>query len=149
MNAPIVRRINPAVAKALTTQFAGFDHLFELVDKAINNVDHIAKAGFPFRNIIVRDQDTWELQYAVAGFSREDLSVSVEKESTLVIQGRAPQQPEGVEYIHRGISFKDFRHDITIPEGALVSSSYVNGILSVIVKKPIVQAVEPKLIAIQ
>lgn len=143
-----IRRINPNLAKNLSNYIVGFDEIFDVFEKAVNKVAD-ASPGFPPRNIIRHNEHDWELQFAVAGFRREDLSVSVDRDTVLVVSGKSPEQQEGIEYIHRGIALREFRHEVTIPESSVVSVELVDGLLKVKVVKPEAKAPEPRLIAIQ
>lgn len=142
-----IRRINPNLAKNLSNYIVGFDELFDVFEKAVNKATDTTP-GFPPRNIIRYNENEWELQYAVAGFRREDLSVSIDRDTVLVIAGKSPQQDEGINYLHRGIGLREFRHEVTIPEAAEVKVELIDGLLKVKVTKPEAKAPEPRLIAI-
>jgi len=57
-----------------------------------------------------RDPERLRITLAVAGFTREQLDVSIE-ENQLVIRGRQ-QDDKTREYLHRGIAARQFQADL-------------------------------------
>ena len=82
------------------SSFVGFDHLF-------TELDHVAKHAndhYPPHNIIRTSETDYLIELAVAGFSRDELSIEV-KDRTLTVIG--DHVSKGREFIHRGISTHD------------------------------------------
>jgi len=148
INAPI-RAIPSNFSKQLSQYLVGFDDIFDTFEKVISKSVNTSP-GFPPRNVIRFDENHFEIQYAVAGYGKEDLTVKVERENLLVIEGSKVNRTEidPSYYLHKGIAFRDFRNEITIPEGSEVSSQLINGLLIIDIKKPVKLEPEPKLIAI-
>jgi HSP20 family molecular chaperone IbpA len=72
---------------------------------------------------------------AVAGFSEEDLDVTIE-ESQLVIRGRQTDTEER-DYLHRGIAARQFQRMFVLAEGMDVHRAELrNGLLSVDLIRP-------------
>ena len=72
---------------------------------------------------------------AVAGFTREQLDVSVE-ENQLVIRGRQADDRER-HFLHRGIAARQFQRAFLLAEGMQVlGAELVNGLLSVDLVRP-------------
>jgi molecular chaperone IbpA len=64
------------------SSFVGFDHLF-------NELDHVARHAndhYPPHNILKTGETDYLIELAVAGFSREELSIEV-KDRTLTVTG--------------------------------------------------------------
>jgi molecular chaperone IbpA len=148
INAPI-RGIPTNFSKQLSQYLVGFDDIFDTFEKVMNKSINTTP-NFPPRNIIRLDENHFRIEYAVAGFAREDLIVSVERESLLVVEGKKVNKTEldPAYYLHRGIGLRDFRNEITIPEGSELAVQLINGLLIVDVSKPVKLEPEPKLIAI-
>jgi len=72
---------------------------------------------------------------ALAGFSREELEVSVE-ENQLVIRGRQADPNERC-YLHRGIAARQFQRAFVLADGLEVSGATLeNGLLSIDLERP-------------
>src|SRR3954464_5165344 len=84
---------------------------FDQIERALDRVTKAAD-GYPPYNIerLARDQQNPErlrITLAVAGFSREQLEVTVEH-GQLVIRGRQ-HDDKGRQYLHRGIAARQFQ----------------------------------------
>ncbi len=108
--------------------FVGFDHLFDELDRAVKQAnDH-----YPPHNIVKAADDVYLIEVAVAGFSRDEITVEV-KDRSLTIVGE--HITKGREYIHRGISTKKFKRTFRLSEYVQVSGAdLVDGILAVKLK---------------
>ena len=72
---------------------------------------------------------------AVAGFTREQLDVSIE-ENQLVIRGRQ-QDDKTREYLHRGIAARQFQRTFVLADGIEVKGADLkNGLLSIDLARP-------------
>ena len=114
------------------------------------------KDGYPPYNLYKRkSKDTGNPQFIVevacSGFSPEELDVTVEKDQ-LTISGRKDGDSEVVpdnEYIHRGIAKRKFALSFILERNVRVQgSSFVNGILQVIMEQIIPEEELPKQIPI-
>ena len=93
----------------------GFDEIERALDRVTRSAD-----GYPPYNIerIARAQDVPErlrITVAVAGFTRDQLDVSVE-ERQLVISGRQ-RDDKSPHYIHRGIAARQFQRTFVLADG--------------------------------
>ena len=106
--------------------------------------------NYPPYNIIQSDDELKiELQMALAGWSKDDLEVEVEKD-VLTVRGNNLKDDDPVEYLHKGISTKSFERTFTIGADIEVNDvKYVDGILKVFMEKIIPEEDKPRLIKIQ
>lgn len=113
----------------------GFDEIERVLDRVTKGAD-----GYPPYNIerLARDGDNPErlrITLAVAGFTREQLDVTVE-ESQLVIRGRQ-QDDKGRQYLHRGIAARQFQRTFVLADGMeVLGADLRNGLLSVDLVRP-------------
>jgi HSP20 family molecular chaperone IbpA len=113
----------------------GFDEIERVLDRVTKGAD-----GYPPYNIerIARDADFPErlrITLAVAGFTRDQLDVSVE-ESQLVIRGRQ-QDDKGRQYLHRGIAARQFQRTFVLADGMeVLGADLKNGLLSIDLARP-------------
>ena len=112
---------------------------FDEIERAL---DRVAKAsdGYPPYNIerVVRDGQCPErlrITLAVAGFTREQLDVTVE-ESQLVIRGRQ-QDDKTRHFLHRGIAARQFQRTFVLAEGMeVLGADLKHGLLSIDLVRP-------------
>lgn len=111
----------------------GFDALERMLERAAKASD-----GYPPYNVEQRPADEGEalrITLAVAGFSREELSVTVE-ENQLVIRGRQLEDEERT-YLHRGIAARQFQRSFVLADGIEVKGARLeNGLLMIDLEKP-------------
>ena len=124
------------------SSFVGFDHL-------LNELDHVARHAndhYPPHNIIKTSDTDYLIELAVAGFSREELSIEV-KDRTLTINGE--HVSKGREYIHRGISTKKFKRTFRLSEHVQVhGADLVDGVLAIELKYVVPEEMRPRKITI-
>lgn len=113
----------------------GFDEIERLLDRVTKGSD-----GYPPYNIerLAREGDIPErlrITLAVAGFTRDQLEVSVE-ENQLVIRGRQ-QDDKTRQYLHRGIAARQFQRTFVLADGMEVAGADLkNGLLSIDLIRP-------------
>jgi molecular chaperone IbpA len=67
------------------------------------------------------DANIYALTMAVAGFTRDELEVSME-EGLLTISGKKPAQDTDTEFLYRGLSFRDFKRTFQLGKHVEVTS---------------------------
>lgn len=122
--------------------FVGFDHLFnELEWTAKHANDH-----YPPHNIIKAGDTEYLIELAIAGFSKDELTVEV-KDRTLTITGE--HVSKGREFIHRGISTKKFKRTFRLSEHVKVHGADIqDGILAIELKYVVPEEMRPRTIKI-
>jgi molecular chaperone IbpA len=104
----------------------------------------------PYNQIRLSDTE-YILSFALAGFSKDDVSVSLDNR-TLTIKGekKDPELPEGAEYLHKGIAARKFTDIFTLPEFfEVIGAEFKDGILDIKLEKQIPEDKKPKTIKIQ
>jgi HSP20 family molecular chaperone IbpA len=113
----------------------GFDEIERLLDRVSKGSD-----GYPPYNIerVPRDASNPErlrITLAVAGFTREQLEVSLE-ENQLVVRGRQ-QEEKSRQYLHRGIAARQFQRSFVLADGMeVLGADLKNGLLSIDLARP-------------
>jgi len=110
----------------------GFDELERVLERAAKS----GNDGYPPYNIERlktapgEKGDMLRITLAVAGFSEDELDISVE-ENQLSIKGKQFDDQERV-YLHRGIAARQFQKAFVLAEGIEVSGADLsNGLLSI------------------
>lgn len=119
--------------KTLYKTSVGLDRFFDHVDQLLNDVGQTQ--SFPPYNLF-KDNDVYTLELAVAGFSREDLSISLTSEAgmqQLIINGNKDRQKdEERDYITRGLATRKFTRTFTLAENVRVDQvKLVDGVLTI------------------
>ncbi len=113
---------------------------FDEIERALDRVTRSAADGYPPYNIerLPRNEthpERLRIVLAVAGFTRDQLDVSVE-ENQLVIRGRQADDRER-HFLHRGIAARQFQRAFLLAEGMqVIGADLVNGLLSVDLVRP-------------
>ena len=104
----------------------GFNSIFNELDR----VRSLPTTNYPPYNIRKgSSEDTYLIELAVAGFSEEDVNVSV-KENNLTVSGELSDKDNG--FVHQGISQRKFSRNFVLAEDVLVRGADLsNGILTV------------------
>ncbi len=108
---------------------------FDEFERALERISKASSDGYPPYNIERVGEDALRITLAVAGFGKDDLSVSVE-DNQLTIRGKHADEPDKV-YLHRGIAARQFQKSFVLAEGIKVGgASLDNGLLSVDLERP-------------
>ncbi len=124
----------------------GFDRLTRLVDAA-TRVDG-ASLTYPPYNIEKTGEEAYRMTMAVAGFSPDELDVTVQ-ENSLLVTGKAKGEEEQSRYLHRGIARRAFERRFSLADHIkVVGASLDNGMLHVDLVHEVPEAAKPRKIAI-
>ena len=105
----------------------GFEQLERLVERTAKS----GSEGYPPFNIEQSDESAYRITLAVAGFSEQDLSITVE-DRQLVIRGRQTEEDDGRVFLHRGIAARQFQRTFVLADGVEVGEAIMeNGLLHV------------------
>ena len=136
----------PTLVNQIHRQTIGFDNLFEQLDRNLNSGKQ--DGNYPPHNMIKLDDTHWVIELAVAGFGENELDVEQEK-NVLTIKGERAKKDDDVEYLHKGISARNFERTVTLGEYVEVCGVTVqNGILAIALEQVIPEEQKAKKIAI-
>lgn len=125
----------------------GFENLNRLVDLANRTDDAQA---FPPYNIEKVGDDAYRISMAVAGFTRDELDLTVQ-ENMLIVTGRAaePAEREERQFLHRGIAKRAFERRFQLADVIKVTgASYENGLLNIELVREVPEHKKPRKIEI-
>ena len=111
----------------LTPYTVGFDSLF---DRLFDTDFHTTSGGFPPYNIVKNDDYNYQIEMALAGYSKKDIDIEL-KEWTLSISYKKIEGDTNENtLIHRGISHKSFKRSFTLSDEMKVKFAKMeNGML--------------------
>lgn len=114
------------------------------------NALHTASAGkFPPYNLIKVDANNYKVEMAVAGYSKDDISVTVERDQLLVSSKEKDEEPtEGVVY--QGIAQRQWSQKFILGEYMEVKDVFLkDGLLTINVVRNLPEDAKPKTIKIK
>ena len=120
----------------------GFDRLARLADTIPQEA-----ASYPPYNIEKTGEESYRLTLAVAGFSAEDIELTV-NDNALIVAGRVAEAAKG-EFLHRGIAARAFTRRVVLADHMVVEGADIaNGILHVAIKRVVPESAKPRRVAV-
>jgi molecular chaperone IbpA len=127
-------------------QAVGIDRLFDRITSQIDAAS--SNSNYPPYDLIRMSDDVYEIHLALAGFQEGEISVNM-TDGQLVIQGEQTKERIEGEYIHHGISGRNFVRTFALADYVEVcEASMKDGILSVRLEHKVPDHMKPKTIDI-
>jgi molecular chaperone IbpA len=128
----------------------GYENINRLLDYA-TRADG-SDTAYPPYNIEKLSDDAYRVSVAAAGFSREEIDITVQ-ENTLIITGAvqtdASAKPDERTFLHRGVAKRAFERRFQLADTIKVTgASYVNGLLNVDLVREVPEHKKPRKIEI-
>ena len=144
MNNNALHRID-AINRALI----GFDTMFDQMERRYGNS---VNNNYPPHNILKTGDNQYEIQIAVTGFEKSEITVSVES-NVLTVTGEGAESirhenPE-IVYLHRGLATRDFAREFPLAEHIeVIGAETKNGMLTIKLVRNVPESAKPKIIDI-
>jgi molecular chaperone IbpA len=123
--------------------FLGFDTLFDEMHR-LNTAQK--QPSYPPYNVIKKDDDHYLIEIAVAGFSKDDINLTLEK-GVLTIEGKKKEESKEDIYLHQGISARAFKRSFTLADTIeIVGADVIDGMLVVGLENVVPEEEKPKTI---
>jgi molecular chaperone IbpA len=104
--------------------------------------------SYPPYDLLKLDEDTYRLSLAIAGFTKEDVSVSVDN-GTLIIKGEIVDVTDA-EVVHKGIASRKFTRSFALGEYMEVTGAELkDGMLHINVDRVVPEGKKPKTIKVK
>jgi molecular chaperone IbpA len=126
----------------------GFERFFDDVEKMMAaDVKQVA-SNFPPHNILKLDDNRYLVELAVAGFSKDEIEITV-ADGNLTIKGEKADKVDKVYYIHRGIGTRSFTKTLKVADTIEVQGAeFKDGILRIGLENIIPEHKKPRKIEI-
>ena len=125
----------------------GFDKFFDDVEKLLSMDVQKSISNFPPHNIIKVDDIRYVVELAVAGFSKDEIDISV-NQGLLTVKGEKENEAE-VQYLHKGIGTRSFTKTLTIADTIEVKGAeFKDGILRIGLENIVPDSKKPRKIEI-
>jgi molecular chaperone IbpA len=137
-----LRTINAADLAQLSRALVGFDRYF--------SAPHHQNGNYPPHNIVKYDETHYGIEIAVAGFSKDEITVEVDQDQLTVRGCKLNQADSRFEYLHRGLAARDFEQTFTLAEYMEVHAAEVkDGMLVIEIMRLVPEALKPRRIEIK
>ena len=108
---------------------------FEQLDQLVERTAKAGADGYPPYNIEQRGEDAFRITLAVAGFTEDDLSITLE-DGHLFVRGKQNDDSEGRTFLHRGIAARQFQRSFVLADRVEVSEASLEcGLLHIDLKQ--------------
>ena len=125
----------------------GFDNVFATLDNAAHLLTSTA-TSFPPVNIIKTGDYTFNVELAVAGYKRDEIEITAEKNS-LKVTGKKTEKDER-EYLAKGIAGRFFTRQFVLSDTVVVQGAELaDGILTVSLENVVPEEQKPRKIDIK
>jgi len=122
--------------------FVGFDRILNDLERFTHNSSNT----YPPYNIVKTGEDRYTIELAVAGFSRDELTIELNNQD-LTITGEKNSTER--DYLHKGISAKKFTRSFRLSENVIVGGAdFVDGMLVVNLEHIVPEDKRPRTIPI-
>lgn len=125
----------------------GFDRFDEWLETALRSDQ---SSGYPPYDIVREGEGRYRVVMAVAGFRREDITITVQ-ENVLSISGKPAEEerPEARHWLHRGIARRAFERTFRLADHVQVDdASLKDGLLVVTLTRVVPEAHRPRQVPI-
>jgi molecular chaperone IbpA len=137
-----LRTINPADLAQISRALVGFDQYF--------NNPRLQNSNYPPHNIVKFSDSAYAIEVAVAGFSKEEITVEVDQDQLVVRGTQKVSQETEKEYLHKGLASRDFEQTWTLAEYMEVKDAEVkDGMLIINIQRIIPESLKPRQIEIK
>jgi molecular chaperone IbpA len=114
----------------------------------LNTAHKTNSQSYPPYDLLKLDEDTYRLSIAVAGFTKDDINVSVDN-GTLIIKGELVEVTDA-EVVHKGIAGRKFTRSFALGEYMEVTGADMkDGMLHINVDRVVPEEKKPKTIKIK
>ena len=144
---------NLSIFNQLRPVTVGFDDIFDHFERMFDgDVMNIPQVNYPPYNIVRTGDNTYDIELALAGFSKDDINVEYEN-NVLTVKSikkadEKDEQANGV--IHRGISKRMFTKSFTVADDVEVKGAELkDGLLKVSLERIIPESKKPSTIKIK
>ena len=144
---------NLSIFNQLRPVTVGFDNIFDHFERMFDgDVMNIPQVNYPPYNIVKTGEYTYDIELALAGFSKNDIDVEYENNVLTVksIKKADVDEDKSNGVIHKGISKRFFSKAFTISDDVEVKGAELkDGLLKVSLERIIPESKKPRTIKIK
>tara|TARA_B110000444_G_scaffold260250_1_gene306534 strand:- start:992 stop:1432 length:441 start_codon:yes stop_codon:yes gene_type:complete len=130
----------------LTPYAVGFERQFDRLNDYIRHQQQ--STGFPPYNIQKIEDFKFEIEMALAGFSKKDIQMEV-ADGVLTVRSVKENDTDDEWTLHRGISYRKFDRKFTLADDVVVNEAKLeNGLLTISLEQIVPEEKKPRTIKI-
>jgi len=131
----------------------GFDNVFDHFERMFDDdFTSFNAPTFPFYNIVKQGKNKYDIELALAGYSKDDIEVNLE-DGVLTIKSKKEDTKEDTkdgEILHKGIAKRYFSKAFTIADDVEVKGAELkDGLLRVSLERIVPESKKPRTIDIK
>ena len=129
----------------------GFDNVFDHFERMFDDDFSFSAPTFPFYNIVKQGKNKYDIELALAGYSKDDIDVSLE-DGVLSIKSKKEDKEESKdgEILHKGIAKRYFSKSFTIADDVEVKGAELkDGLLTVSLERIIPESKKAREITVK
>ena len=130
----------------------GFDNVFDHFERMMDdhNFNQMTATNFPPYNIVKTGEYTYDVELALAGFSKNDIDVEY-KDNMLTVKSKEKAKDNDVDgMLHRGISKRWFSKSFTIADDVEVKGAELkDGLLKISMERIIPEGKKARTIEVK
>lgn len=131
---------------ALNRALVGFDSLFDNFETRFGNQ---LNNNYPPYNMVKHNEDSYEVQIAVTGFAKDEITVEIDQNQLIIKGHRSLEDTSGSVYLYRGLAARDFTRAFTLAEHMEVGEGTIeNGLLKISITRVIPESLKPRVLNI-
>ena len=144
----------PSIFNQLRPVSVGFDNIFDHFENMFDDNDELFRtptSTFPFYNIVKTGTTTYNIEVALAGYTKKDIKVDY-ADNLLTIKSvkEVKDSKESNGVIHRGIAKRYFSKAFTIADDVEIKGAELkDGLLKVSLNKILPDAKKPRSIEVK
>lgn len=133
--------------------YVGADKLLARLQESVQHIANTTATAYPPFNLKKVDDNKYVIELAVAGFSKQDLELTLE-DNKLLIKGQTTldtltEDGVDVSFLHKGISDRPFTRSFTLADNVVINNAQmINGLLKIWLEHIIPEDKKPKKIDI-
>ena len=139
---------NLSIFNQLRPISVGFDDMFDHFDSMVS----MAPSNYPPYNIVKTDNNNYNVEIALAGFSKKDITVEVENGILTIesVKDKSDKEEDTLGVLHKGISKRYFKKQFTIAKDVKVNGAELkDGLLKVSMERIVPEAMKLKKITVK
>lgn len=130
------------------TNLTHYDPFFIGFEDLLTKLNSKTSVNFPPYNIYKETETRYGLELAVAGYSKDEISISIGNGVLEVSGSKKSEEPK--KYLHKGISSRSFSRTFTVAETIEVYKAiYENGVLKLMLENRVPETKKVKTVLVE
>ena len=128
----------------------GFDSVFDNFERMFSNDFFNSPSNYPAYNIVKTKENNYDVEVALAGFSKKDIKVSYADGQLSIESIKSDKEKDENGIIHRGIAKRYFKKTFSVADNCEIKGAELkDGLLKVSLEIIIPEAQNPRVIDIK